>query len=614
VKAAGLGYETFFMGKWHLGDFWTQKDPKKINPPGLPPYTHPGIVGYDHWLATKASASSSMLNCACYPNNDTDCVTGGGVRGGKPLQCTNYWALDATHSIYPDSNVCNQSTGKEPGDDNKFIVDHFELWLRKKTVAATPFLATLWLHTVHVPHPAMPEFYNSVPYPSANGDYQGTIAQMDAQIGRIRALLKELGVANDTVVWYTSDNGPHKQTLLNGVSVGGYLEDGTYFNGLRQCKGSIFEGGVRVPGIIEWPAMIHSHRETWLPTGVYDYLPTVMEILKLKRPSQYDSWDLDGISILSWIEGGQFPSSRGKPIGLIQHDGAGTGTSAAWLDEEMKLVRNPGTGECGWIDGNYSDATAAGVYFLFNLTADPRETFDLKSDPAYTSKFTQMKAAHIAWAAGVYTSRSNETLCDSKSPTPPVPGPTPPGPTPPTPSPAGSFTLSPASDATTCIAVAMVSTKVPTASAALATSITLLPCAAGVGTQSWSEAPASAKKAKDGNGISSNAAGASPGAGFLKVNLKKYPTGDACNAGNTLTIGEATSGKIHAFFQWSNSSWSNDEGAGAALRGKLVNFGCPGMCLGADARKGAQLVTCSDAAASILRTPPRLHTAQGLGL
>ena len=67
----------------------------------------------------------------------------------------------------------------------------------------------------------MPEWYNAVPYPSVkpskNGDYQGTIAQMDAQIGRLRAMLRELGIANDTVVFYTSDNGPHKQTLDTGV-------------------------------------------------------------------------------------------------------------------------------------------------------------------------------------------------------------------------------------------------------------------------------------------------------------------------------------------------------------------------------------------------------------
>ena len=142
------------------------------------------------------------MNCACYPNA-TDCVTGKGVRGGKPGYCANYWTnTDAGSSIYP-TGVCN-NTGKEPGDDNKFIVDHFETWLETGNRSTLPWLALLFLHTVHVPHPAMPEWYQSVPYPSVNGDYQGTIAQMDAQIGRLRGLLQDKGIADNTVVFYVS--------------------------------------------------------------------------------------------------------------------------------------------------------------------------------------------------------------------------------------------------------------------------------------------------------------------------------------------------------------------------------------------------------------------------
>ena len=81
-------------------------------PPGLPGYSHPGSHGFDTWYATKASASSSMLNCNCYPENATDCVDGGGVHGVSGLLCTNYWTnTDPSSSIYP-TGVCN-NTGKE---------------------------------------------------------------------------------------------------------------------------------------------------------------------------------------------------------------------------------------------------------------------------------------------------------------------------------------------------------------------------------------------------------------------------------------------------------------------------------------------------------------------
>ena len=233
-------------------------------------------------------------------------------------------------------------------------------------------------------------------------------------------LLRELGLSNDTVVFYTSDNGPRKQTAVDGVSVGGYLPNGEYFNGLRQCKGSIFEGGVRVPGIFEWPAQIHSHRETWLPTGVYDYLPTMLDILGLQRPARFESWALDGISLLPWIcnTEADMPATRGKAIGLIQHDGAGVGTSQARIEEEMKLVFNPGTGECPWIDSNYSDSSAAGQWFLFNLTSDPRETHDLTAQLPELS--SQLRTAHQAWVQSVQLSRSTETLRGCAVPPPPL--------------------------------------------------------------------------------------------------------------------------------------------------------------------------------------------------
>ena len=86
----------------------------------------------------------------------------------------------------------------------------------------------------------------------------------------------------------------------------------------------------------------------------------------------------------------------------------------------MKLVFNPGAGECHWIDGNYSDTSAAGQWYLFNLTSDPRETHDLKGE--LPRLFVELQAAHKLWVESVQASRSNETLCD-RTPPPAPPGP-----------------------------------------------------------------------------------------------------------------------------------------------------------------------------------------------
>ena len=85
----------------------------------------------------------------------------------------------------------------------------FEDFLKRKASGPeqSPFLAALQLHTNHLPHPSLPEFYHSYndSFGDWAGDYLGTITQMDVQIGRLRAMLRDHGVASNTMLWYTAD-------------------------------------------------------------------------------------------------------------------------------------------------------------------------------------------------------------------------------------------------------------------------------------------------------------------------------------------------------------------------------------------------------------------------
>lgn len=139
-------------------------------PPGSPP-APPGVMG-------------------------TGCITGGGAFSSKTYECTNYWGpvdLSPTHKpTKPSCASANASTltgcvgnltSKILGDDTRLIMDDFEEFLARKAPGgseAAPFLAVLWLHTNHMPHPAMPEWYHA--YTDENeqpaGDYLGTISQM----------------------------------------------------------------------------------------------------------------------------------------------------------------------------------------------------------------------------------------------------------------------------------------------------------------------------------------------------------------------------------------------------------------------------------------------------
>jgi arylsulfatase A-like enzyme len=87
-------------------------------------------------------------------------------------------------------------------------MDVFEEFLERKTGGPekSPFLAVLWLHTNHEPHPALPQFYHNYTdvFGDPAGDYLGTLTQMDVQIGRLRQMLKDKGVADNTLLWYTA--------------------------------------------------------------------------------------------------------------------------------------------------------------------------------------------------------------------------------------------------------------------------------------------------------------------------------------------------------------------------------------------------------------------------
>ena len=82
--------------------------------------------------------------------------------------------------------------------------------------ASRPFLAALWLHTPHTPHPALPRFYFGYndSYGGPAGDYLGAISQMDEQVGRLRRLLQQTGVYENTLLWFSSDNGPVAPTRM----------------------------------------------------------------------------------------------------------------------------------------------------------------------------------------------------------------------------------------------------------------------------------------------------------------------------------------------------------------------------------------------------------------
>lgn len=236
----------------------------------------------------------------------------------------------------------------------------------------------MWFGSPHVPHQALPAdkaAYRALP--EAEQNYYGEIAAIDRSVGRLRAALRELNVADRTLLWYNSDNGGNEGPKSTG--------------NLRGSKGTLWEGGLRVPGIVEWPARIPRPAVSAVPCSTLDIYPTVLAATGAIAVHQIQP--LDGISLLPVFDGKAGPRPQALPFWNRAGQQPG---HAAWLDWPYKLHTNPvaGRDKKGKKGGEALPAVQ-----LYNVTADPNETVDLAArEPV---RVAQMKAALEAWKASV---------------------------------------------------------------------------------------------------------------------------------------------------------------------------------------------------------------------
>ncbi len=170
----------------------------------------------------------------------------------------------------------------------------------------TPFFMYLAVTIPHaemlVPADSLDEFkdkFTEVPYEGGlyaaqekpQAAFAGMVTRLDRDIGRLLAKLKEFGIDDDTIIMFSSDNGPHKE--------GGH--DPVFFNsngGLRGFKRDLYEGGIRVPLIVRWPGKIKPGTTSAHPSALWDFFPTVCELTGAQVPP-----NLDGISLLPTLLG-----------------------------------------------------------------------------------------------------------------------------------------------------------------------------------------------------------------------------------------------------------------------------------------------------------------------
>ena len=337
-----FGYSTACFGKWHLGNFMP------VNAAGRKPtkVSHPGLHGFDQWWATEASAPTSYLNCGCF--KDTKNVNKL-CRNG----CTNYHTNDTNGSIISLSAPIMT-------EDALFIWEHTERFIREQVNLKKPFFLYLPFHNVHSPIVTTDDYssrYRSNSILKSKQErkyinYLGSISALDDVIGRIRGLLKELNINNNTIFWFTSDNGPSPQ----------------YQGRLRGYKKTFYEGGIRVPGLIEWPDVIHKNKKSKFSVVTNDFLPTVYDIL---GTNPIDDRPLDGISVLPFLQG----KINKRKRNIIWAKAGSKGRKLKWTtvaiaNQNYKLI------------AHYDNEGANKMinYELFNLSTDELESTNLATN------------------------------------------------------------------------------------------------------------------------------------------------------------------------------------------------------------------------------------------
>lgn len=354
------GYRTGHFGKWHLGSARAESP------------VSPGNSGFDTWVSAP-----------------------------------NYFDNDP---LLSDQG----KVSRYAGESSMVCVDEALKFIRDASEKDQPFCAVIWFGSPHNPHRGSDELlalYQGLDKPLQH--YFAEITGIDRAMGKLRSELRNLKRADDTLILYTSDNGPQGPDAKRPGSAGP-------FSGR---KAELLEGGIRVPAIIEWPAMIREPRASDVPCNTSDILPTVLELAGASV-RELNTRPLDGVSLAPLIRGEAF--TRGSAMGFWDYDIRGVRSPSEALLEEQQAGKpsesfddetlsritkqyapDDRTGDAAWIDGDHKLLRRAAKdgsrsVELYNVVEDPAESENLADQTPERVK--RMTAELEAWQASVVRS------------------------------------------------------------------------------------------------------------------------------------------------------------------------------------------------------------------
>lgn len=342
------GYITGHFGKWHLGTFTTtEADANRGGSDNPGHFNPPSEHGFDTYFSTESKVPTwdPMLRPTTFEGPESLHFGWNHLEEGEPAQPygTAYWTPEG------------RATENLQGDDSRVIMDRAIPFIEKAADAGEPFFAVIWFHAPHLPCVAGPEYaemYKEETFKMQQ--FAGCVTAMDAQIGRLREKLEELCVAENTMIWFCSDNGPEGNNAAPGQT-----------GGFRGRKRSLHEGGVRVPGLLVWPAFVKP-AEVDDPVVTSDYMPTILDAVGAALPPHSNK--LDGESILPLLRREAW--TRPQPIAFASQG------QVAYSGTEYKLY---------------------GSDQLYDIVEDPFETKNIAD--LYPTVVRDYLAAYKSWYA-----------------------------------------------------------------------------------------------------------------------------------------------------------------------------------------------------------------------
>jgi arylsulfatase A-like enzyme len=335
------GYATYMSGKWHLG---LAQDSR--------PHNH----GFDHWFG-------HMAGCIDYYSH----IFYWGANHPGP-------GINPTHDLWQD--------GEEIWDDGRYftelITEHAVNYIRDAARKKQPFFLYVPYNAPHYPMHAPAKYVDRFQHlPWDRRIMAAMIAAVDDSVGEIMAEVERLGLGRDTMSVFTADNGPSRETRnwLDGTLDPYY---GGSAGALKGHKFSLYDGGIREPGILHWPAAVAGGQILSEAVASMDVFPTALSAAG-GDPSAYE---LDGTSLLPYVCDGQAPAARDLCWEM--------GPQTAIRRGAMKLV----------LQGKLvEDAPPEDDVHLADLSVDMGERINLKDrDPQLTQ---QLKEAAETWRAGI---------------------------------------------------------------------------------------------------------------------------------------------------------------------------------------------------------------------